>query len=53
VAVGTFGGTVAFVDPADDGMGKFRTLIFKDENVNWPDPNFLSQGVRVKGLGIA
>lgn len=49
VAVGTFGGTVAFVDPADDGMGKFRTLIFKDENVNWPDPNFLSQGVRVKG----
>ena len=27
VAVGTFGGRVAFVDPADDGGGDFRVLV--------------------------
>lgn len=49
VAVGTFGGKVGFVDPADDGMGGFRVLIFPEEGFHWPDPNFLRQGVRVKG----
>ncbi|MEM9696792.1 MAG: HlyD family efflux transporter periplasmic adaptor subunit, partial [Myxococcota bacterium] len=32
VAVGTFGGTVAFVDATDDGSGKFRIVIVPDEN---------------------
>jgi multidrug resistance efflux pump len=32
VAVGTFGGTVAFVDASDNGQGKFRVLIVPDES---------------------
>jgi multidrug resistance efflux pump len=51
VAVGTFGGTVAFVDPADDGKGRFRVVIIPDENddEDWPDVRFLRQGTRAKG----
>lgn len=47
IAVGTFGGTVAFIDPTDNGMGLFRAVIVPDEP--WPDPSFLRQGVRVHG----
>ncbi len=50
VAVGTFGGTVAFVDATDDGKGKFRVLIIPDKTDQpWPAERFLRQGVRVKG----
>ncbi|MGZ8184785.1 MAG: HlyD family efflux transporter periplasmic adaptor subunit, partial [Methylobacter sp.] len=50
VAVGTFGGTVAFVDATDDGKGKFRLLVVPDEaDQPWPSERFLRQGVRVKG----
>lgn len=50
LAVGTFGGTVAFVDSSDDGKGKFRILIEPDESEHpWPSARFLRQGVRVKG----
>ncbi len=49
VAVGTFGGSIGFVDPADDGLGHFRTLVFQDKDAAWPDPSYLRQGVRVKG----
>lgn len=50
VAVGTFGGEVAFVDAADDGRGNFRVVIVPDaEEGGWPNPRFLRQGVRVKG----
>ena len=50
VAVGTFGGTVAFVDSTDDGKGKFRTLIIPDpSSPPWPSERFLRQGVRVNG----
>jgi multidrug efflux pump subunit AcrA (membrane-fusion protein) len=50
VAIGTFGGTVAFVDASDDGKGKFRVLVVPDENDRpWPSERFLRQGVRVKG----
>ena len=31
LAVGTFGGTVAFVDATDDGKAKFRVLIVPDQ----------------------
>src|SRR5690606_32195234 len=49
VAVGTFGGTVAFVDPHDDGMGNFRVVVVPEETVDkWPEPRFLRQGVRAK-----
>ncbi|MDO9423010.1 MAG: HlyD family efflux transporter periplasmic adaptor subunit [Methylobacter sp.] len=50
VAVGTFGGNVAFVDSTDDGQGKFRVLIVPNPNdIPWPSGRFLRQGVRVNG----
>ena len=50
VAVGTFGGIVAFVDATDDGKGKFRLLIVPDKaDRPWPSERFLRQGVRVNG----
>jgi multidrug resistance efflux pump len=50
VAVGTFGGIVAFVDATDDGKGKFRVLIAPDpDDYPWPSERFLRQGVRVHG----
>jgi multidrug resistance efflux pump len=42
VAVGTFGGEVVFIDPTDDGYGRFRIE-------DWPGNRFLRQGVRSKG----
>lgn len=50
VAVGTFGGRVAFVDPADDGRGDFRVVVVPDHvDGPWPAPSYLRQGVLVKG----
>ncbi len=50
VAIGTFGGTVALVDPTDDGAGKFRVVVVPDEDDNpWPEYPYLRQGVRVHG----
>ena len=49
VAVGTFGGKVAFIDPSDDGTGNFRVLVFPDGNDQWPDKKYLRQGVRTMG----
>lgn len=50
VAVGTFGGKVAFVDPADDGRGDFRIVVIPDhEDGPWPAPSYLRQGVLAKG----
>lgn len=50
VAVGTFGGSVALVDPTDNGKGKFRVLVVPDPTDNpWPDYPYLRQGVRSNG----
>ncbi len=50
VAVGTFGGNVAFVDSTDDGKGKFRVLVVPNpDEIQWPSGRFLRQGVRVNG----
>lgn len=50
VAVGTFGGKVAIVDPTDDNMGKFRVVIVPDEEDDpWPEYPYLRQGVRTHG----
>jgi multidrug resistance efflux pump len=49
VAVGTFGGTVAFVDAHDDGKGHFRIVVVPDEQDDWPDERYLRQGVRANG----
>lgn len=47
IAVGTFAGRVAFIDPTDNGAGLFRVVIVPTES--WPDFYFLRQGVRVQG----
>jgi multidrug efflux pump subunit AcrA (membrane-fusion protein) len=50
LAIGTFGGTVEFVDSTDDGKGKFRVMIIPDASDHaWPAERFLRQGVRVNG----
>ncbi len=50
VAVGTFGGEVAVVDPTDDGSGMFRVLVRPDpEDRPWPDERYLRQGLRANG----
>ncbi len=50
VAVGTFGGRVAFVDATDDGQGDFRVVVVPDPHDEpWPSTRFLRQGVRANG----
>lgn len=51
VAVGTFGGEVAFVDAAADSKGRFRAVVVPDplEAEPWPDGRFLRQGTAVNG----
>jgi multidrug resistance efflux pump len=59
VAVGTFGGEVVFIDPTDDGYGRFRIVVSAQPDVttrdgkthveDWPGNRFLRQGVRSKG----
>lgn len=50
VAVGTFGGRVAFVGPAEQGLGDFNVLVVADdEDESWPPAEILRQGVRTKG----
>lgn len=51
VAVGTFGGRVALVDPSDDGSGRFRILVVPDpDDQPWPEARILRQGVLAKGF---
>ena len=45
---GVFEGRVALIDPPDDGMGQFRTLVVPAVGERWPEPRFLRQGVRAK-----
>lgn len=50
VAVGTFGGKVAFVDPSDDGRGGFRIVVVPDSRDEpWPTGMRLRQGTRANG----
>jgi multidrug resistance efflux pump len=49
VAVGTFGGQVARVDPTDDGTGKFRIQVIPEKDTEWPEVQYLRQGVRANG----
>ena len=51
-SVGTFSGTVRFVNPVDDGTGRFRLLVVPDTSAGrppWPSANFLRQGASVRG----
>lgn len=49
VAVGTFGGVVAFVDATDNGQGRFRIVVVPDDDEPWPESRYLRQGVRANG----
>lgn len=49
IAIGTFGGVVAVIDAADNGVGQFRILITPDKKNGWPAPRYLRQGVRAHG----
>ncbi|MBK9260431.1 MAG: HlyD family efflux transporter periplasmic adaptor subunit [Polyangiaceae bacterium] len=49
VAVGTYGGTVAFVDATDDGHGRFRVLVVPSGPDDWPSKQYLRQGTRANG----
>lgn len=48
-AIGTYGGTVRFVDPHDDGEGRFRVVIVPDSPNGWPSRQYLRQGTRAMG----
>jgi biotin carboxyl carrier protein len=47
VAIGTFGGEVAIIDPSASKNGKFRVIVRPTEK--WPDNRFLRQGTRAYG----
>lgn len=49
VAVGTFGGKIALIDPSGNSNGNFRVLVVPDNKQDWPDTNYLRQGVRTVG----
>ncbi|WP_435017988.1 HlyD family secretion protein [Tundrisphaera sp. TA3] len=49
VAVGSFGGKVALIDPTDNGKGRFRLLVVPEADSAWPSNRYLRQGVRTKG----
>ncbi|MEM1111273.1 MAG: HlyD family efflux transporter periplasmic adaptor subunit [Pseudomonadota bacterium] len=51
LAVGTFEGTVAVVDPSANSTGKFRLLIVEDPEaeVPWPDDRFIRFGAKARG----
>ncbi len=48
-AIGTYGGKVAFVDPHDDGKGRFRVVVVPDGSHPWPSRAYLRQGTRATG----
>ncbi|WP_375206978.1 HlyD family secretion protein [Hyphococcus sp.] len=51
VAVGTFGGVVAAIDPSADASGRFRVLIIEDETDPnpWPDERYIRFGAGARG----
>ncbi|MEY4669415.1 MAG: efflux rane fusion protein [Pseudomonadota bacterium] len=49
VAVGTFGGVIGVIDPGAAEDGTVRLIVFPDQGEEWPDANYLRQGVRVIG----
>lgn len=51
IAVGTFAGVVAFVDPAANPNGQFRVLVREDPEGEqpWPDTRFIRFGSNARG----
>ena len=49
-SLGTWSGVVDFVDPVDDGQGRFRLMVVPDpEAPAWPDGAALRQGLAAQG----
>lgn len=48
IAVGTFGGVVSSVDSSISENGKFRVIVKKDKNEQWPDERYLRHGAKTK-----
>lgn len=48
IAVGTFGGVISSVDSSISDNGKFRVIVKKDKNEEWPDERFLRHGAKVQ-----
>ncbi len=49
VSVGSFSGEVVVIDPTDDGTGIFRVLVRPEADSDWPDEQWLRQGLRANG----
>lgn len=49
IAIGTFGGEVAVIDPVGTPEGTFRILVLPEKVSDWPDETYLRQGIRVYG----
>ncbi len=49
VAIGTFPGTVRFVDPAISSNGRFRVVVVEDAKSPWPSDRFLRLGGKTRG----
>lgn len=49
VAVGTFGGEVAFVDQTATNDGLFRVIVVPGKGNKWPESRFIRQGTRTNG----
>jgi multidrug efflux pump subunit AcrA (membrane-fusion protein) len=49
LAIGTFGGIVSAVDSSISENGKFRIIIKKPDDENWPDQKFLRHGTKAYG----
>jgi multidrug resistance efflux pump len=48
LAIGTFGGVISSVDSLISENGKFRVIVKKDKNENWPDEKFLRHGAKAQ-----
>ena len=49
VAIGTFGGIVSAVDASASENGKFRVIVTKSPDENWPDKRFLRHHAKAYG----
>ena len=56
VAIGTFGGKIIAINPADDSKGNFKIMVGPDpddpKQEKWPDSRYLRQGVRANAWVI-